>query len=532
MTSPKVSVLMPLYNTPIDDLKISIESILNQSFTDFEFLILNDSPDNKKLDKVVKSYKDSRIVYLKNEENLGLEESTNKLINHSSGEYIAIFDHDDISLPKRLEKEAEYLDKHPKVGVVSAQFKVFGQQSWTSNNPIDDKEIKEDLAIKSCVSHTSIMIRKSVLEKNNIRYEKKFFPAASYRIITQLALVTKVHNLPDVLLEYRMDGNNTSIKHAKKRAEARAKIQDEYSEKYNKNQLIKKFKFDKIEELDSSRHLDERRYYKTFKDGEVFFVKSSYHSFSNEYNMAKEMFEKNKEHFIEPIAYEDGRVNYLVMRWSDGIDLDKYLAKKPKLTKEQKEKFANDLLKISNTLWNGEVVHRDIMPRNFRVQNDKLILIDLYFAVKYDNYQEYDYINDRIMAIGFLGETYALGRFKWDDMYSIVEVAKHFLGDDFAKNNSAIKKIVERKGKRVITPDPEIFYNNLAKRGEDLNEHMEYYQKHIEDYQKYIDELNELINARTQETQKILKSKSYKIGRVLASPFQVMKNLIKKILKR
>ena len=142
---PKVSVITPIYNTPKDHLRETIDSILNQTFTDFEYIILNDSPDNTELDEIVASYTDSRIRYYRNKKNIGLEESTNKLLDLAKGEYVAVFDHDDISLPDRLKKEVEYLDYHPDVGLVSGQFTIFGIQNSTSNNPIKNDDIKKKL---------------------------------------------------------------------------------------------------------------------------------------------------------------------------------------------------------------------------------------------------------------------------------------------------------------------------------------------------------------------------------------------------
>ena len=153
MNEPKVSVLMPIYNTPIEHLKESIESILNQTFTDFEFLILNDSPDNQALDEFVNSFDDKRIRYFKNEKNRGIEYSTNFLIKQAKGQYLAIFDHDDISLPERLEKEVDFLDENPDYGVISGQFEVFGVENWTSKNPLTDVELKEFVE-DSCRSFT------------------------------------------------------------------------------------------------------------------------------------------------------------------------------------------------------------------------------------------------------------------------------------------------------------------------------------------------------------------------------------------
>lgn len=101
---PDVSVLTPIYNTDPTILKITIESILNQSFKNFEFIILNDSPENSEIEEIVRSYNDPRIRYLKNKKNLGISESRNVLLHASRGKYIAILDHDDISKVNRLEK--------------------------------------------------------------------------------------------------------------------------------------------------------------------------------------------------------------------------------------------------------------------------------------------------------------------------------------------------------------------------------------------------------------------------------------------
>ena len=88
---------MPVYKTQEEHLRAAIESILNQSFTDFEFLILDDCPTDTR-ETIVKSYNDPRIKYLINETNLGISKARNKLIDLAQGEYLAVFDHDDLSL--------------------------------------------------------------------------------------------------------------------------------------------------------------------------------------------------------------------------------------------------------------------------------------------------------------------------------------------------------------------------------------------------------------------------------------------------
>ena len=153
---PKVSVLMPVYKTDEAYLRVAIESILNQTFTDFEFLILDDCPDDDR-EKVVKSYDDPRIIYAKNERNLGITPSRNKLIEMAKGEYLAVFDHDDVSLPERLEKQVAYMEANPNVGVCGCRLMRMSNHH-ISRNPSDNEAIKLALMEVCAVSHSASMI--------------------------------------------------------------------------------------------------------------------------------------------------------------------------------------------------------------------------------------------------------------------------------------------------------------------------------------------------------------------------------------
>jgi glycosyltransferase involved in cell wall biosynthesis len=208
---PLVSVLVPVYNTNHDHLREAIDSILGQTFPNFELIILNDSPDNDELEKVVLSYKDPRIVYKKNERNLGISSSRNRLLKLARGEYLAVFDHDDVSVPERLALEVDYLNKHPSVGVVSGQYQTFGiKNKPPSRNPLDDSDIKIDLTYGCAVFHTAAMIRKSVLTEHGMGYEEKFSPAEDHRLFTRLMDFTEFRNIDKVLVKYRWHGANTS----------------------------------------------------------------------------------------------------------------------------------------------------------------------------------------------------------------------------------------------------------------------------------------------------------------------------------
>lgn len=217
----KVSVLMPVYKTKEEYLREAISSILNQTFTDFEFLILDDCPDDDR-EKIVKSYQDKRITYFKNEKNLGISASRNKLIDMAQGEYLAIFDHDDISMPTRLEKQVVYLDEHPEIGVVSSFIEKFPKIK-ISKHPQKNLDIKIGLMGGCVVAHTAAMIRKSVLIASGILYEEEFSPAEDYMLFLRLVGKTMFHNIQEVLVKYRNFDGNTSHLQKEKMADADAR---------------------------------------------------------------------------------------------------------------------------------------------------------------------------------------------------------------------------------------------------------------------------------------------------------------------
>ena len=221
---PKVSVLMPVYKTPEKFLREAIESILAQTFTDFEFLILDDCPADDR-EQVVKSYADKRIKYAKNPQNMGISASRNKLIDMAQGEYLAIFDHDDISLPKRLEKEVAYLDAHPKCGVVScAKKNIIGGKVVVY--PENNAKITRQLFMSCCIVHSASVFRKSMLNDLNLRYETEYSPAEDYAMYCRLVGKTEFHNLPEVLFHYRNFAGNTSHLQKQKMNDKTVQIKD------------------------------------------------------------------------------------------------------------------------------------------------------------------------------------------------------------------------------------------------------------------------------------------------------------------
>ena len=204
----KVSVLTPIYKTDERFLRKAIESVLGQTFGDFEFLLLDDCPEDDR-EAIVGSYSDKRLVYLKNDRNLGIAASRNRLIDLAKGEYLAIFDHDDICRPERLAKEVAYLDAHPECGVVSGWTKP--TCGGVNEHPEEDHAIKVEMMRGISMWHPAAMVRKSVLLETGARYEAEYTPVEDYMLWMKLVPHTVFHNLQEVLIDYRWHEANTSV---------------------------------------------------------------------------------------------------------------------------------------------------------------------------------------------------------------------------------------------------------------------------------------------------------------------------------
>lgn len=201
---PKISVIMPVYNTDEEYLREAIESILNQSFYDFEFIIINDGSKNN-AEEVILSYKDERIKYVINEQNLGLIKTLNKGLKLAQGEYIARMDADDISLPERLLKQADFLDKNPEVGVLGTWFECFPRKRIMKSN-IDNKEIVECLlAMHNDLGHPTVMIKNSLVKNIDLQYDENAIYVEDYALWLSLINKTKFANIPEILLMYRIN---------------------------------------------------------------------------------------------------------------------------------------------------------------------------------------------------------------------------------------------------------------------------------------------------------------------------------------
>lgn len=205
VTRPTVSVVMSTYNRE-SLLPRAIESILSQTFTDFEFIIINDGSADS-TSEILENYarQDKRIKIITNRPNQGLIASLNKGLDMARGKYIARMDDDDISLPKRFEKQVKYLDEHPEITVLGTQISPPGSMTPYNFQREPDPDINAiQLYLGSVpLSHPSIMVRRDFLNKYHIRY-REAYKAAEDRpfygeIITNGG---KMSVYPEVLLKY------------------------------------------------------------------------------------------------------------------------------------------------------------------------------------------------------------------------------------------------------------------------------------------------------------------------------------------
>lgn len=218
MTIPKVSVLMSVHNGQ-EYLNEAIMSILNQTFTDFEFLILNDASTDNSAD-IINSFNDSRLRIIDNESNLGLTRSLLKGLALARGEYIARMDSDDISLPGRLAAQVAFLEAHPEIGICGTWAKRIGQKAGAYlRYPVEPEVINCRLLFDSPLAHPSVMIRKDSLSSNNLNYDPQFKYAQDYDLWTRCSRHFSLANIAKVLLLYRVHSNQIGSRSLKEQTE-------------------------------------------------------------------------------------------------------------------------------------------------------------------------------------------------------------------------------------------------------------------------------------------------------------------------
>ena len=238
----KVTVLLPVYNAE-KFIKPTIKSILSQTFTDFDFIIINDGSSDNSLSILEDFQKlDSRIKII-SRENKGLIQTLNEGIKLSNSTYIARIDADDITHPKRLEWQVSFMEANKEIGFCGTYAKAFLSQypfiQKKIHYPLKDEDLKVSLFFRNSFIHPSIILRKNILDANNFLYDNYFKGLEDYELWTRMSKICKCANIDKDLIYYRIhkksitQSSNSDRNQDLQRLLRYEKLFDNYFKSYN-----------------------------------------------------------------------------------------------------------------------------------------------------------------------------------------------------------------------------------------------------------------------------------------------------------
>lgn len=210
MNNPLVSIILPTYNWNHTWLSESINSVINQSYTNFELIILNDASTND-IEKTILNFieKDNRIKYYKNEKNLQLTKTLNKGIELSKWKYISRIDDDDIWIDEnKLEKQVIFMENNLDYWLCGTWI-ILIDENWNEKNKVmyrlSNEDIKNNICWLNQFAHSSVIIRKSILD-NIWFYNNNFFCkyTEDYDLWLRIWQVSKLNNINDYCIKYRV----------------------------------------------------------------------------------------------------------------------------------------------------------------------------------------------------------------------------------------------------------------------------------------------------------------------------------------
>ncbi len=211
MNHPKISIILPVYNAA-PYVGEAIESLLHQTFTDFELIIIDDGSRDESVSRIT-AFKDQRIRLYKNESNLGLIKTLNKGLELARGEYIARMDADDISLPRRLEIQYNFLEKNKNIMGCGTYMKTFGAGHELWGGPYKAEEVRAALLFFNVLNHPSMMLRREIFAGGNYFYSESYPHAEDYELWVRITKKYPLANIPKVLVRYRLHEKSVSSFH-------------------------------------------------------------------------------------------------------------------------------------------------------------------------------------------------------------------------------------------------------------------------------------------------------------------------------
>ncbi|MGE0590159.1 MAG: glycosyltransferase family 2 protein [Cyclobacteriaceae bacterium] len=228
---PTVSVIMTVYNTE-KYLAQAVNSILNQTYQDFEFIIIDDGSSDTSAE-ILDSFSDPRLIVVKSRENKGLIAQSNRALGMARGKYIARMDSDDISLPQRLASQVDYLERHNQIGLCGTYLNYFDEHRnySTSILPKTHESIGAFFLFGSPIVHSTIMFRKSVVDLHNICYPTDVRAGGDIAFLSMLYEYTRFANIPEVLFRCRIRSSSVSRVHNTVQAGIGYKVKQKMLEK-------------------------------------------------------------------------------------------------------------------------------------------------------------------------------------------------------------------------------------------------------------------------------------------------------------
>ena len=248
MKEPLVTVLVPVYNN--EKINLCIDSVLKQTFTDFELLIIdNASTDNTA--EVIRKYDDERIRLVVNKENIGPTGSLHKGIDLVNTKYVARLDADDLMLEDRLEKQVKFMEENPEYGIVGSwtrHIDTNGKLYDINKLCVTDKGVRAFLNIESPFYHPAVMIRTSVLRDNNLNYDLNIRVAVEYKLWNEILRYSKGCNLPEVLTHYRVgDSGSLTASNPFKKLQEYLNVRESINKENNEGALLKSLAIERKE---------------------------------------------------------------------------------------------------------------------------------------------------------------------------------------------------------------------------------------------------------------------------------------------
>ena len=205
---PLISVIMSVFNEE-QYIVESIQSILNQTISDFEIIVYDDCSTDRTLE-IIRGLDDDRIHIYQNHTNQGLTKNLNQALDIASGQYIARMDGDDVSTPDRFERQIQYMNSHPDTMLISCQTQSFGEESLVWKLQDDPEKLRCMMLVRPVLAHPGFMFRKELVDQYGFKYDESFRQAQDYELVSRVTRKFSIGICPYVLLKYRVHETQVS----------------------------------------------------------------------------------------------------------------------------------------------------------------------------------------------------------------------------------------------------------------------------------------------------------------------------------